>query len=57
MLSSEIAKGLMLEYDDLKHQGKRIDLMNELDEILNEQNMSDLLSNQSENENSCGNEI
>lgn len=34
MLPSEIAKALKLEYDALKNQGKRSDLMAQLDEIL-----------------------
>lgn len=38
MLPSEIAKALKLEYDALKCQGKRTDLLAELEEILSEQN-------------------
>ncbi|WMJ24289.1 ParB/RepB/Spo0J family partition protein [Paludicola sp. MB14-C6] len=38
MLPSEIAKALKLEYDALKSQGKRTDLLQELDEILAEEN-------------------
>ncbi len=39
MLPSEIAKALKLEYDALKCQGKRTDLMIKLDEIMNLENI------------------
>ena len=39
MLPSEIAKSLKLEYDALKCQGKRTDLMKELESILHEKKM------------------
>lgn len=38
MLPSEIARALKMEYDALKCQGKRTDLMVELEDILNEEN-------------------
>lgn len=36
MLPSEIARALKLEYEALKHQGRRTDLRKELEELLNE---------------------
>ncbi|MEG0895866.1 MAG: ParB/RepB/Spo0J family partition protein, partial [Oscillospiraceae bacterium] len=49
MLPSEIAKSLKLEYDALKCQGKRTDLLKELEDILSEQN-ADKCDNGGENE-------
>lgn len=42
MLPSEIARALKLEYEALKCQGKRTDLMAQLDEILNEKSSANV---------------
>ncbi|MEG2812985.1 MAG: ParB/RepB/Spo0J family partition protein [Oscillospiraceae bacterium] len=52
MLPSELARALKMEYEALKNQGKRTDLMQDLDEILHLEN-SDKCDNDGQNGTSC----
>lgn len=57
MLPSEIAKALKLEYDALKCQGKRTDLVKELEGILNEQNLLEKSGANAYSNRACGTSV